>query len=519
MSTGSKGKPPEGTLAILQFQGGSVEAIASPKASGQRRSAQGKTSYQLAHPPPATKHRPRLRLRSRTLLQLQQLSSTARPVPIINVLPSILFAPRLARKSPHIFHGRQGLGLHDLLITQSRDRSPSSAASKDSSQYLNEDDSIDHKVIAAICQLHPIHDHGQSHTEIRFDQGSTWSATALRSGAYEFVSHGPTEMRSLARWVPKRETSNGDKKEAQQSSPKFKFSLIDTKQRRHPVIANMSPQSIDVNDRYTIPGSPNLTRTSTDTESIRSIRSFMGGGYDRTRDVGDEDIPKTTVETDDELRAMILVTGIWVAFCEGWSPNFRYSPKQIVANGTSELSSLRQLDAAQPTSSIAEPINRPIRPVSEYRRRSALIRMSSLASIPSSRSSASPVRFSRRPMSTTTTLFAENGNRRHTCYSMDSGTNSMFADSVNDLEQEIPKSIPIVTAAPETGIINGHAKRAHDDFSGRSRGASFNDRFGSVQRGRSPPSIEPKRVDTLVKKPGMFKRFLSHFKGKKKGVR
>ncbi|KAL8710432.1 MAG: hypothetical protein Q9220_005033 [cf. Caloplaca sp. 1 TL-2023] len=510
MSTNFKGKPPDGALAILQFQGGSVEALASPKASGRRRSTQSKTSYQLAHPPPATKHRPRLRLHSKTLLQLQQLSSTARPVPIINVLPSILFAPRLARKSPHIFHGRQGLGLHDLLITQSRDRSPSNVAPKGSSHYHNEDDSMDHKVIAAICQLHPIHDHGQSHTEIRFDQGSTWSATVLRSGAYEFVSHGPNEMRSLARWVPKRETSISDKQEAQPISPKFKFSVIDTRQRRHPVIANMSPQSIDVNDRYSIPGSPNLTRTSSDTESIRSIRSFMGGGYDI---VGDEDISKTTVETDDELRAFILVTGIWVAFCEGWSPNFRYSPKQVVPNGVSELSSLRQQSVAQPASSVAEPINRPLRPVSEYRRRSALIRMSSLASIPSSRSSVSPVTFSRRPMSTSTTLFADNGNRRHTCYSMDSGTDSIFADQGSDLEHEVPKGAPIPIL--ETGAINGHARRSHDAVSNRTTGTSLGDRASSVQRGRSPPITKPKNVDIVVKKPGMFKRFLSHFKGKK----
>ncbi|KAL8649923.1 MAG: hypothetical protein Q9226_005370 [Calogaya cf. arnoldii] len=138
-------------------------------------------------------------------------------------------------------------------------------------------------------------------------------------------------------------------KEAPRSSElaasRFKFSIVDVNTRRHPVIANMSMQSIDVYDRYSIPCSPQATPRQGNTEQLEQEGSV---GRDEIDNGEGNETSKTVVETDDDLRTLVAITGIWVAFCENWSPHFRYSTKQVISNGISELSNRRRMDDAQP---------------------------------------------------------------------------------------------------------------------------------------------------------------------------
>jgi hypothetical protein len=83
-----------------------------------KKSLRPKTSYQLAHPASHAHHRC-FKIRPKLLLQLQQVSHTPRPLPIFDVLPSTVFLPRLARKFPTIFRGKNGLGPNDLIIVTS----------------------------------------------------------------------------------------------------------------------------------------------------------------------------------------------------------------------------------------------------------------------------------------------------------------------------------------------------------------------------------------------------------------
>ncbi|KAL8729408.1 MAG: hypothetical protein Q9181_005018 [Wetmoreana brouardii] len=322
----SNTKVSEETTTLTRVETSSTSAPASPKARSRRRSWQSKTSYHLAHPPPSTTLRRRFKLRPRIILQLQQVSGTLRPIPVLDVFPSVLFAPRLARKAPSILQHKHGLGLDDLVIVQSPDRVPDIAPQTESSGYRDGEKATGTTIIAAICRSHPTERNGQCRTEIRFNHDDTWTATALSNGAYEFVSNGYGETQSIARWLPKREAGKGES--AGKGVQNFKFSLIDAKSRRHPVIANMNRQSIDIYDRYSIPSSPQHSCRHTDAGSIGSVESVeMEHNIDAKYGECDEPCRKV-IETDDPLRTMIAITGIWVGFCEGWSPNFKYSTTQ-----------------------------------------------------------------------------------------------------------------------------------------------------------------------------------------------
>ncbi|KAL8703082.1 MAG: hypothetical protein Q9201_003719 [Fulgogasparrea decipioides] len=488
-------KVSEETTTLTRLETSSTSAPTSPKARSRRRSWQSKTSYHLAHPPPSTTLRRRFKLRPRIILQLQQVSGTQRPIPVLDVFPSVLFAPRLARKAPSILQHKHGLGLDDLVIVQSQDRVPAVATQNESSEYEDGGKATETAIIAAICRSHPTERNGQCRTEIRFDHDATWTATALSNGAYEFVSNGCGETQSIARWVPKRETGKGGS--AGNRVQNFKFSLIDTKSRRHPVIANMNRHSIDVYDRYSIPSSPQHSYRHTDAESVESVE--MEHSIDSKYGECDEPCRKA-IETDEHLRTMIAITGIWVGFCEGWSPNFKYSTTQVISNGISELSNRRRSSAVTLTSqSIDAPCPQQLESEQRTQCRPDVLHTFSLPSIPSSASLSLPTATPRRMASTTTTLFG-------------------------DYKDHVDRQIcPIVS---DSGSDIGYRKRRRASGTGptmaakSSPGAVARDRDGQTEqlylqnslRSFEGGSTQGREAVGSVKKPGRFKNLFDHLR-------
>ena len=281
---------------------GSVSSASKPKRHNHRT----KTSFQLRYPPPTTKQKQRLHIRPKILLQLHRTSQDTRPIPTYDILPSAVFASRLARRFPHTFRGKTALGVDDLVVATSELYRPDAVDGKGDSR----------EILAAICQLPSTHpsDGTQRKAEICLGQLGTWTGqTHLKTG-YEFVSVDEHGTERVARWVPRRrkrsrdgdfDTSNG-MTGATSEKKAFSFSLINPSSRRHAVIASMDAQSIDVFDSYSTPTATNNTDTLTSpTESVPSLQS------------------EGAVEVDDDLRFLIVMTGIWVAFCEGFTGNSR----------------------------------------------------------------------------------------------------------------------------------------------------------------------------------------------------
>lgn len=271
-----------------------------------------KTVYQLAHPATNARHK-RLKLRPKLLLQLQQVSATSRPLPIFDVLPSTLFTSRLARKVPAILRGKRGLGPNDLIVTTSDlyERSVSDGPDKS----LSSDEEGDHReVIATICQLLKEDALSKGKAEICLNSGAVFEATPLPNGSYEFVSNTDRGLMIL-RWVRrgprKRRLSAPPGSVQPEENRRFTFSVIDPTTRRHPVIASMARNHLEVYDRYSLPSTAPSSPTSG--MSVISDASEM-----------DAPLDQQVMETDEKLRLLIIITGIWVAFREGWSQNFRY---------------------------------------------------------------------------------------------------------------------------------------------------------------------------------------------------
>lgn len=300
------------------------EAIEPPQASDsaqikppEKRTTRTKTSFQLAHPPRNARHE-RLRIRPKLLLQLQQISRTARPIPTLDVVPSAVFAPKLAKKFPSMFRGKDRVGPNDLVVVTSESyRQPRSE--EDEISFSSEDDpNGNREMVATICPARREEARMKGKAEICLNRGLTWEATLLPNGSYDFVAFDENGLQTTVRWAWRsknnRRASSGASSipSSTDEGKRFTFSIMDPTTRRHPVIASMTKKSIDVLDRY--PVSPPTNNTGNPASNLRQSSISPEGSM-----TGPSDPLAVMVETDDNLRALIVVTGIWVAFREGWA--------------------------------------------------------------------------------------------------------------------------------------------------------------------------------------------------------
>ncbi|KAJ5280879.1 hypothetical protein N7478_006251 [Penicillium angulare] len=299
------------------------------KATSVRKAARKKTSYQIAHPASHARHK-RLKLRPKLLLQLQQISNTPRPLPALDVLPSTLYRPRLARKFPAMFRGKNGLGPNDLIIVMSELYELASQKSANA-----EVDDHDHReVIATICQILQEDALQKGKAEICLNFGPVWEATPLPSGSYEFVARtgtGTQVMRWALRAGKNRRYSAQPSSEPREDGKRFTFSVIDPTTRQHPVIASMTRNQLEVFDHYSA-----LVRSGTGPTTPSSNMSVISD-LSENEVALDANPNANIIKIDDELRTLIIVTSVWVAFREGWSQNFTYADQ--IASPTKSVAS------------------------------------------------------------------------------------------------------------------------------------------------------------------------------------
>lgn len=306
------------------------EALSRPRAnrsSTTKKSSRPKTSYQFAHPASHARHK-RLRLRPKLLLQVQQVSQTLRPLPIIDVLPSTMYLPRLARKFPALFRRKNGLCPYDVIIVTSELYERTRAGTPEKHASSEDDDEDQREVVATVCQMLQEDARLKGKAEICLNFGPVWEATPLSSGSYEFVAHtdeGVRVMRWALRGGKNRRGPAPLGTQARDDTKRFTFSVIDPNTRRHPVIASMTKNQLEVHDEY----SAAVARSTTGPTTPSSGMSVVSDMSDTEAPIDTNDV----VTLDDELRTLIIVTGIWVAFREGWSHNFNYGDPVPAPNG------------------------------------------------------------------------------------------------------------------------------------------------------------------------------------------
>ncbi|KAK2805300.1 hypothetical protein FQN50_006201 [Emmonsiellopsis sp. PD_5] len=286
----------EEDYALVEAVSPSDRTEDAPPVPTKRHPPRQKSSFRFAYPPPSQRHK-LLRIRPKLLLQLQQVSQTARPIPILDVLPPTLLG--VARKLPMTI---KGLCPNDLVLVTSDSYEQMSA--DDDRSILSEDGPHDQReVVATLCQHRKEDAKIKGLAEIYLIQGSRWEASRLPSGGYEFTGAKENDEQICVRWVLRGKGSRRASGSAAGSDnhfedgKRFTFSIIDPTTRRHPVIAWMSRLGIDVLDKYPLCSAPPANINSS---------------------VADDAAEPTIIDTDDHLRSLIIASGIWVAFQEGW---------------------------------------------------------------------------------------------------------------------------------------------------------------------------------------------------------
>lgn len=277
-----------------------------------KRLPRSKTSYHLAQPPPGSHHHFKP---SRSLVvQLQKLSNFTRPLPTFDVLPASVFAPRLKRKFGKFF--KNGVGMQDLVFLTSEDFG-------DDDEDDDEESLSSRHVVASISvgykKLDGEEGKGSRVTIIRLDNGPQWEVSQNNAGGYEFVAYDDDGNMLMARWNPKSanprrrsyQTTNSDGDEER----KFQFSLVNPNSKKHPILGSLAKQKIEINDHYPLPSlnSPLASPATTPPQS-RSGSPMSMSPLGAALQMADERI---MVKTSEHMRALILVSGIWVALREG----------------------------------------------------------------------------------------------------------------------------------------------------------------------------------------------------------
>jgi hypothetical protein len=335
-----------------------VTPLETPRRRRSRTSSRASrktTTLALAYPAPrfAGKKRVVQKVAPKLFLQLQEVSLNKRPKPVIDVFPSSriagpVIAPRLVKRLPGLVGPKGELGSADVVLMRSEayDTVSEDVDSDDEEGRLGQRQPV--------AVLSPVKKSGQ--TEIVLDDGSVWVARPLPTGSFDFVrtdQHGNT---ITARWarrpVSKTAPTSADlASKADRTTPvsdvKYTFSIMNPDSRRHPVMATLTPQFLDIQDTYvsvstsssryppcrplgrsvtmTLAQQQSSNTTSTKPTLARAVStSAAEQGYEaRHVQTPEPDTERTTHPVDEATKLLISVTAVFLALESGWSPYFR----------------------------------------------------------------------------------------------------------------------------------------------------------------------------------------------------
>lgn len=336
----------------------SQASCSTPKRRRRRSAGVRKgTNYLLAVPPPNLSSKKALfkNIRPRLLLQLQQLAVKERARPTIDVFPASLIAGPLAaapyiHRFPRMFGAKGELGPRDLILVKSEDYRADSG----------EDDESSNSRRQPVAVFSP--GHGQAEVgEIVLDDGSTWTCSSQKSH-YSFVHVDEHGSSTTVRWVKRSSTKRissapvstghplspsmpGSATDVTDSDYQYTFSIINPLTRRHPIMATLSSQSMEIYDEYTTPSS-----SSNRYPPSRPVSGIVDSASCTPRDPPSSPLSGTESMTqrethpiDADTKKLIMVTGLWLAM--------RLGPSLDVVDAGESTSCSQETPRVTPSSS------------------------------------------------------------------------------------------------------------------------------------------------------------------------
>lgn len=294
-----------GTAVRDRFESSSqLERVASlsvsQSAAQRKRSSRSRTTLHFAQPAPRVGARQLLQFKPKLVLQLHRASTTSRPEPALDVLTGIR-RPTTPRNVAQVL-GKGKLTTHDLVVVKAE----AYGLSEDAERW-------DSREVLGIIRPSGQDEATSGKAEICLPDGSSWKATSLPAGRYDFASTDEHNITQTVRWVPaKRRISSGRSSRCTNDERKLNFSIINPSSRRHPVVASMTCNGVDLFDEYRIPCAQSASTATTPVPESEEAASYI----DSVK-VEEED-QSPLIETDEDLRRLIVLTSIWVAFREQW---------------------------------------------------------------------------------------------------------------------------------------------------------------------------------------------------------
>ncbi|KAK8068668.1 hypothetical protein PG994_005284 [Apiospora phragmitis] len=308
----------------------------------RRMSSRSSTTYLLAQPAPKLNQR-LLHIRPQLLLQTQEVSADRRPKPTINVYPSSAIAHSalvtpLFKRFPRLARIKRELSVGDIMLFRSEDLSAPAKEPLDE----DDEDSINKRDLVAI--LSPL---GRDMAEIVLSDGTVWTAKPRVQGgvvSYDFTTEDDLGRVTTARWARRKATTSKPAAATAPTSPnspssspehRFTFSMIDPSCRRHPIMATLRPNQLEVQDMY--------TTVSQSAGRYPPTSSVLGSPASST---GAKDVPppeRTVQPVEEWQKSLIQVTALWVVLHQGWVPQFRpMNIECLAAAGTNNPSKVSQ---------------------------------------------------------------------------------------------------------------------------------------------------------------------------------
>ncbi|KAJ5429270.1 hypothetical protein N7491_006286 [Penicillium cf. griseofulvum] len=268
--------------------------------SSQPVSAKIQAKFQIALPPPKSSQL--LRLSPKLLLQLQQLPSNHRPVPVLEIWQPPLRKSKLTKRFPQ--HPK--LGKRDIYATLNEPYITNKQPNRQ--DHLQEQDTQSNNIqkediVAAMCQASSS-DNPASSIHFR-DTRCIWQVGANSAGpgkgtCYRFVikeetTTGSEHCRMIMQWEKRVISANGSAASGSRGNEEFALLIVDCETRRKYRIATMTRGEIEI-----------TVRKSSILDRLRTYMALT------------EPVSEGTIELETWLYTLVLSLGVSVAFQEGW---------------------------------------------------------------------------------------------------------------------------------------------------------------------------------------------------------
>ncbi|KAK4200844.1 hypothetical protein QBC40DRAFT_67010 [Triangularia verruculosa] len=338
--------PSDSELSDATHSNAGTLATRSTPRRRRHRVQRKSTTYGLGYPMPKLLDKTKYvrKVLPRLLLQLQLVSEDGRSRPVLEVFPSSriagpVIAPRLAKRFPGIFGVKHSLAYDDIVLVRRDDDHQESDSTEGES-----DDALEKRKLVAVYS--PLRHSDEA--EIVLDDGTVWVARPLPNGSWDFVHTDDKGDTTTARWARRHKpaptalsTEPGTPSSATTPQTRYTFSMINPLTRRHPVMASLTPSSLDIRDSYTSVSNPSsryqpprhgrgrsLSNVTCSTvPNSPSQQSSLCFSTDGESDSGlgmpvslNQEMAEAPVHAVDEAtKNLISVTALWVALSSGWS--------------------------------------------------------------------------------------------------------------------------------------------------------------------------------------------------------